>query len=129
MKFHFHYNAFFIRYNLSSKLIELLSELNHQATYVYDIGLSRATGLEIFQYAKDNGMIIISADTDFGYILSEWNSSQPSVILFRYLSLNPTILIEYLKRIIKDFEEELIKGSIIVVQPDKVRIRRLPFYQ
>jgi len=120
---------FLLDNNLSPKLKILLPELNFQATHVYDIGLSRATDLEIFQYAKDNGMIIVSADTDFGYLLSKWNSPQPSVILFRYLSLNPTILIEYLKRIIKDFEEELITGSIIVVQPDKVRIRTLPFYQ
>lgn len=120
---------FLIDNNLSPKLIELLSELNHQATHVYDIGLSRATDIEIFRYANDNGMIIISADTDFGYILSEWNSPQPSVILARYLSLDPKILFAYLKRIIEDYKEELIAGSIIVVEPDKVRIRSLPFYQ
>jgi len=120
---------FLLDNNLSPKLIELLSEINHQATHVYDIGLSKASDKEIFQYAKDNSMVIISADTDFGYLLSEWNSSQPSIIIARYISLNPEIFIKYLERILQDFEEELITGSLIVIQPDKVRIRSLPFYQ
>lgn len=120
---------FLLDNNLSPKLIELLSELNHQATHVYDIGLSRASDREIFQYAKDNNMVIISADTDFGYILAEWNSTQPSIILARYISLNPEIFIKYLERVLQDFEKELIAGSLIVDQEDKVRIRSLPFYQ
>lgn len=120
---------FLLDNNLSPILIELLSEFNHQATHVYDLGLSRASDKEIFQYAKENSMIIISADTDFGYILSEWNSTKPSIILARYISLTPEIFIKYLERILQDFEEELITGSLIVIQPDKVRIRSLPFYQ
>lgn len=118
---------FLIDNNISPKLTTLIKQLGYQSTHVSQIKMSKATDEEIFQYAKKNEMIIISADTDFGYILSKWNYNKPSIILFRYISLKAELLIEYIYKIGKDFSEELRSGHIIVVQPDKIRIRGFHF--
>lgn len=74
---------FLIDNALSPKLAELLSEDDYDTVHVRDVGLQHASDQEIFQYALENKRIIVSADTDFGLLLSFWNKNEPSVIIFR----------------------------------------------
>lgn len=82
---------------------------------------------QIFQRAYKEERIIVSADTDFGYILSQWKQSLPSVILFRHFSTLPDKQIVQLLPVINTFNNDLLKGVLIIIEPDKTRIKNLPF--
>lgn len=51
--------------NLSPRLPRLLADLYPDSLHVCDIGLRDATDTEIWEYAKQNGFVIVSKDSDF----------------------------------------------------------------
>jgi predicted nuclease of predicted toxin-antitoxin system len=51
--------------NLSSRLVLLLRDAYPGSLHVRDCGLKTATDLEIWEYAKQNGLTIVSKDSDF----------------------------------------------------------------
>lgn len=118
---------FLIDNNLSPLLAALLIELGHNAIHVKSVNMSGASDREIFQLAFSEKRIIVSADTDFGFILSEWKNNLPSIILLRFISTNPNVQLKYLKNIIENFAQEMMEGHIVVVEPTRVRIKKLPF--
>lgn len=83
---------------LSPKLSDLLTNYGYDAYHVRNIGLQHATDQEIFNFALKENRILISADTDFGLLLSQWNQKSPSVIIFRKgAERNPFKQMELLK--------------------------------
>lgn len=89
--------------------------------------MQKAPDEVIFNLAYKENRVLISADTDFGFIFSQWDKNLPSIILFRNFSSNPTKQFSHLQSLISDFKEELEKGSLIVLEPGKIRIKSLPF--
>jgi predicted nuclease of predicted toxin-antitoxin system len=60
--------------NLSHKLVRLLADLFPGSVHVRDVGLKAADDPVVWEYAKNNGLIIVSKDSDmhqrsfmFGY--------------------------------------------------------------
>jgi predicted nuclease of predicted toxin-antitoxin system len=52
--------------NLSPKLVVRLAQLFPDSVHVFDIGLERVTSDEaIWEYARSNGFVIVTADSDF----------------------------------------------------------------
>jgi len=51
--------------NLSPRLARLLSDLYAGSVHVREVGLRDATDTTIWQYAKQNGYVIVSKDSDF----------------------------------------------------------------
>jgi predicted nuclease of predicted toxin-antitoxin system len=49
----------------SPRLIELLSDLYPGSAHVHDCGLGSADDATIWEYAKSNGFVIVSKDSDF----------------------------------------------------------------
>jgi predicted nuclease of predicted toxin-antitoxin system len=50
--------------NLSHKLVRLLADLFPDSVHVRDVGLKAADDLVVWTYAKDNGLMIVSKDSD-----------------------------------------------------------------
>jgi predicted nuclease of predicted toxin-antitoxin system len=50
--------------NLSPRLIELLAALFPDSVHVRDVGLKAADDADVWTYAKENGFIICSKDSD-----------------------------------------------------------------
>jgi predicted nuclease of predicted toxin-antitoxin system len=69
-------------HNLSPRLIARLTDVYPEATHVYLLGLDRALDLEVWQYASENGCIIITRDADFSE-LSQVHGFPPKVIWIR----------------------------------------------
>lgn len=51
--------------NLSFRLCEVLSDAYPEMQHVSQVGLKRASDLEIWQYASQNGYAIVTQDADF----------------------------------------------------------------
>jgi predicted nuclease of predicted toxin-antitoxin system len=66
--------------NLSPKLVGRLEELFPESVHVFDIGLGHLTpDLTIWEYAKDHGFIIVTADSDF-IDLAEQRGAPPKIV-------------------------------------------------
>ncbi len=112
---------------LSPILAVGLREQGHDAVHVRDYGLEMAEDLVIFEKAKDEGRIILSADTDFGTILTQRKESFPSVVLFRRSSQRqPRIQLRLLLANMDSIKEFLDQGSLIVIEENRIRVHSLP---
>jgi predicted nuclease of predicted toxin-antitoxin system len=68
--------------NLSHRLIDLLQDLFPHSAHVRALNLHQADDLAIWNYAKENGFVIVTQDADY----SDWNKlrgAPPKIIWLR----------------------------------------------
>jgi len=112
---------------LSPRLAEGLRAAGHDAVHVRDLGLHAAPDEEIFDLAASEDRVVVSEDTDFGTLLSLRDSSEPSVILFRHMpDRSASGLLSVLLGNIATVEVDLESGAVVVIEPGRIRVRRLP---
>jgi predicted nuclease of predicted toxin-antitoxin system len=89
--------------------------------------LQTAADDEIFDRARQEQRVLVSADTDFGTLLAMRQESSPSVVLFRHgTQRRPERQAEILLSNFAAIENDLAAGSIVVIEPARLRIRALP---
>lgn len=118
---------FLIDQALSPLVGEELNNAGHDAVHVRELGMAAATDTEIFDRAANEDRIVVSADTDFGTLLALRKQATPSVILFRHGSQHrPADQVALLTANLPQLAAALKSGSIVVIQPERIRIRALP---
>jgi predicted nuclease of predicted toxin-antitoxin system len=118
---------FLIDQALSPAVAIELNRAGHDAVHVRELGMQTASDEEIFDHAARDGRVVVSADTDFGTLLALRKQTSPSVILFRHGSQHlPAEQAALLKANLPQIVGALEAGSIVVIQPDRIRIRALP---
>ena len=118
---------FLVDQNLSPLLADELRKAGHDVIHTREIDLSTADDEVILQRALDEDRVLISADTDFGFLLAESSAARPSVVLLRLRTPRPAgrlaaVLLANLDGIATDLET----GAIVVLEDERIRIRRLP---
>ena len=113
---------------LSVAVSDGLKKMGYDSVHVREIGLQDAEDGKIFKKAFHEERTIISADTDFGWLLSKWSHKKPSVILFRKGSeRDPQKQIELLRINLTDQLKKIIQeGSIVIIESSRIRTRDLP---
>lgn len=118
---------FLIDNALSPALAERLKAAGHDTAHVRDYGLQAASDEEIFVRAQQEQRVIVSADTDFGTLLATRQERSPSVVLFRHgTQRRPVRQAETLLSNLEAIKGDLAAGSVVVIEPTRIRVRALP---
>lgn len=112
---------------LSPILAEQLEEAGHDVAHVRDYDMQAVSDEEILIRAQHEKRVVVSADTDFGTLLATRREPEPSVILFRHgTERRPEHQAKTLLSNLKSIEADLSAGSVVVIEPSRIRVRSLP---
>ena len=107
-------------------LAVLLTNAGHDAVHVCDRKMERAEDPEVLALAETENRILLSADSDFGEILTLGAKHKPSLVLFRgefetAAREQAGLLLAHLPEVAADLDH----GAIVVVTRTKIRVREL----
>ncbi len=113
--------------NLTPRWVSFLTNAGHETIHWFSTGRPAARDREIFDYARENGFVVLTNDLDFPQILAHTRESGPSVILLRGEPLVPETRGDALLHALRDCKAELSKGAILSLDwSGRVRARLLP---
>lgn len=112
--------------NLSPSWTDVFKKTGYRSVHWSEIGRLNADDQTIFKYALSHKYIIFTHDLDFGAILSLTKGIGPSVIQVRTQDVTPDHLGKIIIKILKKYQKELLKGALIIVDEEKLRLRILP---
>lgn len=110
---------------LSPQLAAWLVDEGHDAVHATEIGLSTAPDTEIIKVARQERRTIVTADLDYPRLLAVARATEPSLILFRGGSWSEADVRSRMATVLANLETSDIIGSVIVVERERVRRRRL----
>ena len=117
---------FLIDMPLSPDLAYWLNQQGHDAVHASNIGLYNADDVVIIDTAKKEQRIIVTADLDYPRLLALTKAEGPGLILFRGGNYNEQEAIFYMEYVLKIIPEGELSSSIVVVEKERIRRRRLP---
>ena len=117
---------FLVDMPLSPRLAGWLRTEGHEAVHAWDAGLSKATDIEILQHARDEGMVVVTADLDFPRLLAASGSPAPGIILFRGGAFSEAEVRTRLADALRLVKSDELASSIVVIEKHRLRKRSLP---
>jgi predicted nuclease of predicted toxin-antitoxin system len=111
--------------NLSPDWVNILTEAGWEAVHWSKIGNFRATDSEIMAWAKKNNHAIFTHDLDFGTALALTQAEGPSVIQVRTQDVAPSTIGKLVVNSLRQFQLELERGALVVLDETRARARVL----
>lgn len=111
---------------LSPALADWLTADGHDAVHAAALGLHRAADEVIVARAKQEQRTVVTADLDYPRLLALACATEPSPILFRNGDWSEAEVLTRMAEVLATLDETEIARSILVVERDRLRRRRLP---
>jgi predicted nuclease of predicted toxin-antitoxin system len=112
--------------NISPQTVKRLVEKGYKIKRITEFLKPNAKDEEILDLALREKSTIITQDLDFSALLAKRGVNKPSVIVLRVNIAKPIRITEMLEKALPKIKSELSKGSIVIVEEERVRIRELP---
>ena len=112
--------------NLSPDWVAMLKQAGWEAVHWSNVGNPRAADSEIMAWAKQNSHIVFTHDLDFGSLLALTQAEGPSVIQVRTQDVTPSAIGKLVADALRQFQPDLEKGALIVLDESRARGRVLP---
>lgn len=100
--------------NLSPRLVRRLADLYPGSEHVFNVGLERSDDIDVWDYAREQGFMITSKDSDFNE-LSVIRGFPPKVVRIRRGNCSTNDIEEMLRQdfeSVKDLAENPAKGLL-----------------
>jgi predicted nuclease of predicted toxin-antitoxin system len=112
--------------SLSPTWRETLERYGIEAKHWAEVGDPRAPDRDILEWAREHGFIVFTHDLDFGHLLALTHAAGPSVIQVRTEDVLPEAIGTVVLRALRQHEELLKAGVLIVIETADFRARILP---
>ena len=117
---------FLIDMPLSPELAVWLVQQGHDAFHASRVGLDRSADPVILQRARNEQRVVITADLDYPRLLAFTQAEGPGLILFRGGNYSERETVERLARVLETIPLEELPSSLVVIEKERIRRRRLP---
>lgn len=115
---------FLIDEDLPRTLASELTSAGFPATDVRDVNLSGTPDPIIHRYAQQHGLVLVSADVEFGNVILYPPGTHAGIILLRIPNeLAAPKLRARVVAFVRTIPPDRWRGRLFVVEPDRVRIR------
>ena len=105
---------------------ELLRQAGHDVVHAGECGLASASDEEILAAGCREERVIATLDADFHALLALSQADGPSVIRIRIEGLRGQPLAELVERVWRTCETDLLKGALVTVTEQHIRVHQLP---
>ena len=105
---------------------KMLRDAGWNVVHAGEIGLSRASDIQIIQYALDTRRVIVTLDADFHALLAVQGMAWPSVVRIRIDGLNGSMLAALLQKIWPRIQTQIESGAMATITETAIRIKTLP---
>jgi len=118
---------FVIDEDMPRSTARVLKANNFDALDVRDYGLRGKDDYEIFGFAQENKAILLTGDLGFGNLLHFPLGSHSGIVIAHFPNeLSTSELNNQTLKAFKNLEENDFQGNLIILEPDKLRIRMNP---
>src|ERR1039457_2770134 len=111
--------------NLTRLWVQFLADSGFDSIHWSHIGRPSSPDTQIMDYASAHGLVIFTHDLDFGALLANRKTRQPSVFQIRTQDPLPTAIGELVVRALHAGRSYLEAGALVTVDPNRHRIRVL----
>lgn len=112
--------------SLSPDWCAVLRSEGWDAVHWSQVGDPQATDAQVMAWAAGEGRIVLTHDLDFGAILAATRAQGPSVVQVRAQDVLPKKLAPLLIPALRQVEQQLVAGALVVIDEGKLRVRVLP---
>jgi len=115
---------FLANMGISPRTVEFLRSLGHEAVRLNEIGMDRSSDSEAISVAARHKQVVLTFDLDYPTLLALHVENRASAILFRTSIADHKWIDSRLVACLPQVEHALEEGAIVVVEDDRIRIRR-----
>ncbi len=112
--------------HIAPRTVEFLRTLGHDVCRVTDLLPANASDEAIVERAAQERRTILTQDLDFSSIIALSGRPVPSLLSLRLNSSKVELVNSVLQRMLPILESDLEQGSIVTVEDQRIRLRRLP---
>lgn len=113
--------------NLSRHLESRLVALQHDVVTTAEEGLLSQPDTTVAAAAKSEQRILLTLDLEFADLRKYPPGDHPGVVLFRPRTFGPLAVNAFVDGFVRDTDLQLLAGCVVIVDRDRVRVRRPPF--
>jgi len=112
--------------NLTWRLAQALTAEGHEASDAFSVGLGSRPDEEVFAYAREHGLTLITRDQGFGNpVRYPPGAEHAGIIVARFpKEWTNVALIPHIAAAVRQLQQEQLGGAVVVIEPARIRVRK-----